>query len=125
MFNINSMVEIEKQALEATYFDLVTVFRNEKVEEGDLTKHIKKEILKDEKCALSIDNGKNIEPKTENTNGTTEIKGNYVLFLSKKIQKGDKLIITRQDGEVINAIAGKPSFHITHYEVSVLIQERA
>lgn len=123
MFNINNLVNIEKQALESTYFDTVTVFRNKKTARGNIDKQEKKEVLKDEKCALSISN--NISPKNQNTNGTTEIIGNYVLFLSKKIQKGDSLVITRQDGEVIYALAGKPSFHITHYEVSILIQERA
>lgn len=123
MFNINNLVNIEKQALEATYSDTVTVFRNEKTARGNIDKQERKEVLKDEKCALSISN--DISPKNQNTNGTTEIIGNYVLFLSKKIQKGDSLVITRQDGEVIYALAGKPSFHITHYKVSILIQERA
>lgn len=123
MFNINKLVNIEKKALEATYLDTVTVTRNESVEEGNITKNKRKEILKDEPCALSID--KNISPDVENTNGTTELIGNYVLFISKKINKGDKLSITRQNGENIIAIAGKPSFHTTHYEISLLIQERA
>ncbi len=125
MLDINNLIEMEKQALEATYFDTVTVLRNEEFEDGDLTKAKRVEILKDAKCALSIKNGSNINPKVENTNDTTEIKGNYVLFISQKLKKGDKLIITRQDGEIINALAGEPSFHVTHYEISVLIQERA
>lgn len=125
MLDINNLIEMEKQALEATYFDTVTVLRNEEFEDGDLTKAKRVEILKDAKCALSIKNSSNINPKVENTNDTTEIKGNYVLFISQKLKKGDKLIITRQDGEIINALAGEPSFHVTHYEISVLIQERA
>lgn len=125
MLDINNLIEMEKQALEVTYFDTVTVLRNEEFEDGDLTKAKRVEILKDAKCALSIKNGSNINPKVENTNDTTEIKGNYVLFISQKLKKGDKLIITRQDGEIINALAGEPSFHVTHYEISVLIQERA
>lgn len=123
MFNINKMISYEKQALESTYFDIVTVFRNEKILDGNITKNQRKEVLIDEKCSLSIKN--NISPKIENTDEANEIKGNYVLFISKKIKKGDKLVITRQDGEVITALAGEPSFHITHYEVSILIQERA
>lgn len=123
MYNINELVNIEKQALEATYFDKVTVFRAEKTEIGNITKNVRKEVLKDEKCSLSIKY--DISPKVENTNETTEIKGNYTLFLSKNIKKGDELEITREDGESIIAIAGKPSFHTTHYEVSILIQERA
>lgn len=123
MFNINSLVDIEKQALEATYFDTVTVFRNEKTTRGNIDKQERKEVLTNEKCSLSI--SKDISPKVENTNETTEIIGNYVLFLSKKIKKGDRLTITRQDGEIIYALAGKPSFHTTHYEVSIFIQERA
>ena len=35
------------------------------------------------------------------------------------------LSITRENGENIIAVAGKPSFHTTHYEISLLIQERA
>lgn len=123
MFNINKLVDIEKQALEATYFDTVTVFRNQKFLEENITKNKRIEVLTDEKCSLSIKN--NISPKLENTNEANEIKGNYVLFISQKIKKGDKLVITRQDGEKIVALAGEPSFHITHYEVSILIQERA
>lgn len=123
MFNINKLVDIERKALETTYCDTVTVTRNEEVTEGNITKNKKIEVLKDEPCALSITN--NISPKVEDTNGTTELKGNYVLFMSKKINKGDKLFITRENGENIIAVAGKPSFHITHYEISLLIQERA
>ena len=93
------------------------------VRSGNITKNKKIEVLKDEPCALSITN--NISPKVEDTNGTTELKGNYVLFISKKINKGDKLFITRENGENIIAVAGKPSFHTTHYEISLLIQERA
>lgn len=125
MFNINSLVDIERQALEATYFDTVTVFRNEKTTRGNIDTQERKEVLTNEKCSLSIDYSRNISPKVENTNKAIEIIGNYVLFLSKKIEKGDSLIITRQNGEIIYALAGKPSFHTTHYEVSILIQERA
>ena len=123
MFNINKLVDIERKALETTYCDTVTVTRNEEITEGNITKNKKIEVLKDEPCALSITN--NISPKVEDTNGTTELKGNYVLFISKKINKGDKLSITRKNGEDVIAIAGKPSFHTTHYEVSVLVRERA
>lgn len=123
MFNINKFVDIERKALETTYCDTVTVTRNENVTEGNITKNKKIEVLKDEPCALSITD--DISPKVEDTNGTTELKGNYVLFISKKINKGDKLFITRENGETIIAIAGKPSFHTTHYEISLLIQERA
>lgn len=123
MFDMNELVDIEREALEATYCDIVTVTRNEKVIEGNITKNKRIEVLIKEPCALSIQN--NISPKMKNTNGTTEIEGQYVLFLSKKIQKGDMLHITRGDEEKIIAIAGKPSYHTTHYEVSVLIQERA
>ncbi len=125
MFNINKYVDIERKALESTYSDLVTVTRNENMKEGNITKNKRVEILKDEPCALSISNSSNISPKVENTNETTEIEGNYVLFISKKINKGDKLSITRKNGEDVIAIAGKPSFHTTHYEVSVLVRERA
>jgi len=123
MFNINKLVDIERKALESTYCDNVTVTRNKSITEGNITKNKRVEILKDEPCALSINN--NISPKVENTNGTTEIEGIYVLFISKKLNKGDKLYITRKDGENMVAVAGKPSFHTTHYEISLLIQERA
>lgn len=123
MYNINKVVEVEKKVLEATYFDSVTVFRMETTTEGNITKNKRKEVLTGEKCALSIKN--DISPQVENTNEATEIKGNYTLFISKKIEEGDKLVITRQNGEIINALAGKSSFYITHYEVPILIQERA
>ena len=123
MYNINKLIDIEKQALEATYFDKVTVFRTEKIIEGNITKNKRREVLTDEKCSLSIKS--NISPNVKNTNESTEMEGTYTLFISKKIKKGDKLVITRQDGEIIIALAGKPSFHITHYEISILIQERA
>lgn len=123
MFDINSLLDVEKEALECTYFDFVTVTRNKEILEGNITKNQREVVLTDEKCALSVKNS--ISAKVENDNQTTEMQGNYILFLSKKIQKGDKLIVTRENGEIIVGLAGLPSYHVTHYEVPLLIQERA
>lgn len=119
--NVNSLIDLEKRALEQTYFDKVTVYRMQKQEIDNITKQERQEILKNEPCALSKTNkiSSNIE------NGINNIEGEYTLFLTKEIKKGDELHITLLNGRTYKAIAGEPNYHISHYEVAVSIKERA
>lgn len=118
---INNIIDQERQALEMTYFDKVTVYRNIDEIVGNINKKARKEVLRDKPCALSSNN-KGILPNIKDINN---LEGDYVLFTSEEILKGDELIITTQNGKVYNLIAGDPFDHLSHYEVPVLLKERA
>lgn len=121
MYDINYLLETEKKALESTYFDKVTVYRNENQDVENITKLIRKEVLTNEPCALS----KNSKISSNIDNGINRIEGEHILFLSKQIKKGDELVIVQTDGRKYTALAGEPNFFQSHYEVPVKIQERA
>lgn len=121
LYDINYLLETEKKALESTYFDKVTVYRNEKQDVENITKLIRKEVLNNEPCALS----KSSKISSNIDNGINRIEGEHILFLSKKIKKGDELVIVQADGRTYKTLAGEPNFFQSHYEVPVKIQERA
>ena len=121
MYDINYLLETEKKALESTYFDKVTVYRNENQNVENITKLIRKQVLTNEPCALS----KSSKISANIDNGINRIEGEHTLFLSKQIKKGDELVIKQADGREYTALAGEPNFFQSHYEVPVKIEERA
>lgn len=120
MLNINSRLLEEKEALEETYFDEANVYRTKDTKMGNINKKSRSIVIEGMKCALSKKYV--ISSKIENVNN---LEGEYVLFCSEEIIKGDEIILTTMNGRKYTLLAGMPNDLISHYEVPVTIKERA
>lgn len=120
MLNLNQLVIEEKQALEATYFDTASVYRNIDTKKGNLNKKERTLTIENMNCALS--QKYTISSKMNNIN---DLEGEYILFCSKEILKGDEIHLTTMNGRKYILLAGMPHDLLSHYEIPVKVQERA
>lgn len=115
----------ERQAIESTYFDKLTIYRMDssyKDPKTKQTKQVESIIAEDVSCALSQSKGR--ETKFTSTHG--EVYGSYTLFCAPEVDiiAGDKIVVTNQLGQVFNLWAGKPFKYISHAEIPLSEEER-
>lgn len=120
MTGINRLIEEETKALELTYFDIADVYRNIDSKNGNLNKKQRICVIKEMSCALSKKYV--ISSKVDNVNS---LEGEYVLFCSQEILKGDEIHLATMNGKKYILLAGLPNDLISHYEIPVSVRERA
>ena len=114
------MLEEEKKALELTYFDTADVYRNTELTDGGITKNQRQKVLENIKCSLS--KKYTISARVDSTNN---LEGEYILFSSHEILKGDEIHLTTLNGKKYILLAGMPHDLLSHFETPVNVKERA
>lgn len=113
----------ERQAIESTYFDKMSVYRRENVTDP-ITKVTKQqEILVCENISCALSKSKN----TYNKSDVGNMDNSFVLFASPdlELKAGDKLVISCASGQVQNCVCSKPFIYPgSHIEVNVSQEEK-
>lgn len=114
----------ERQILDSTYFDTVTIYRRENYLDPATgqTRQRDKIIAEALRCALSKNQG-----HSHGTDGSVgQIRGEYVLFANPgaPIADGDFLAITTGTGMTVKGRAGTPFVYPSHLEVPVSVEKR-
>ena len=120
LINVNQRLEEEKRALELTYFDTADIYRNTELEDGGITKKQRQKVLENIECSLS--KKYTISARLDSTNN---LEGEYVLFSSQEILKGDEIHLTTLNGRKYKLLAGMPHDLLSHFETPVTVKERA
>ncbi len=118
-------VHFERQILEQTYFDKVTVKRFQKVVDEDtgITENKLAAVYEDIKCAVSAKESTREVPNGEVA--SIVILNKLFINPSYIIDVGDTLEISFFDGRKDVYLASKGFYYTSHAEIPIVLKERA
>lgn len=119
-------IQQEIAILSSTYWHLMTIEREEVIEEewGEKTstgEYI--EISSNISCAFSSTTGRN----TNQTSGSNDIQYDGIVFCDPDvdIQTGDRVVVTFENGLSRKYDAGEPQYYPSHWEIPVIREDKA
>lgn len=120
---MNSMVSIEREAIESTYFGVMDIYEKKDIEYKDRTRQENVKVFEKVKCALSKKNPTytNMNEQYGNLDYTYEIFTNPEI----KIKSGSIIYVSQEGMNFKLENIGEPHIYPTHQEIICQRKDKA